>query len=235
MPHRVVIALRLLIVVATPAVLVGNALWVLANPAFVRAQYSLTAAPAEVQGLGERAARDLGVDGVRAIHPLGEGVGLLERARLDDGREAFTAAEVEHMRDVREVTTATFWVWGIALFAGLAAAVGLRRAVGARAIARALAGGARFTLIAALALGLAMALSFDAAFAAFHGVFFTGDSWRFPADSTLLKLYPEYFWGLAAAAAAAVITLQAVAVELLTRRWAKRRAHMPSAARARTA
>ncbi len=52
---------------------------------------------------------------------------------------------------------------------------------------------------------------------AFHGVFFAGDSWRFPADSTLLRLYPRTFWTVAGSTAAAVIVLQAVALELLLR------------------
>ena len=48
---------------------------------------------------------------------------------------------------------------------------------------------------------LAMLADFDAFFDTFHGVFFDGDSWRFQHGDTLLGLYPDTFWVLAAGAA----------------------------------
>ncbi len=73
------------------------------------------------------------------------------------------------------------------------------------------------TLGATLLLALAMAVSFGDVFAGLHGQLFPAGSWRFPDDSTLLKLYPDAFRAVAGASAAAVRVLQAVAVRLALR------------------
>jgi uncharacterized membrane protein len=71
---------------------------------------------------------------------------------------------------------------------------------------------------AAIGLGAFFALAFDAAFAAFHAVFFDPGTWQFGPDSNLLRFFPEPFWFEIALVAGAVIALSAVLVALLGRR-----------------
>ena len=65
---------------------------------------------------------------------------------------------------------------------------------------------------------LALAVSFDATFDAFHGIFFEGDTWRFNETYTLRSLYPDFFWGVAGGAMALLVGVQAAAVIAATRR-----------------
>ena len=209
---RLAVALSALIVAAVPVVLIGNTLWVLINPWFVHAQYSLPGFPADSYGLSDQERTDLAVSGIRSIRPGSDGVELLREARLPSGDPAFEEREIQHMEDVRDLVAGFLTAWAIALALGVAAALGLRR-LGARGSAgRALVRGAILTVAAMAPVGLIMLLNFEFFFDGFHGLFFEGDSWRFSSNYTLRLLYPDFFWGVAAGTMAALVVLQAVAL-----------------------
>lgn len=221
MPSRLRTALATIVVVALPLILIGNALWLLLWPWFVDFQYALPGFP-DAATVEEPLRTDLAKTGVDSIRPGGEGVELLREASLADGRPAFDAREISHMEDVRSVVAGVLIAWGAALLAALAAGAALYRTAGRAALRPALRRGALLTMAAIILVGLFMLISFEAFFDAFHGVFFSGDSWRFPAGSTLLELYPEVFWAIAGAAIAVLVTLQAGLLLALTRREARR-------------
>lgn len=220
MDRPIVALLKALVMVAVPLLLVGNMLWVLAQPWLVPALYALPGIPDPMTGVSIREQADLAVAGVRAIQPAGDGVGILREARLPDGSLAFVPREVTHMDDVRSVVGAFVGAWALAVVAIVAAVLTSRRTSGRGRILRWLARGAWVTLAAMIVLGVGMLVAFDAFFVAFHGVFFEGGSWRFGPDSTLLKLYPEAFWSLAGGLAVALVVVQALALVLLARRRA---------------
>ena len=60
--------------------------------------------------------------------------------------------------------------------------------------------GGIWLIVAMVVLGVFAFVAFDAAFTLFHEIFFPGGNWAFPADSNLIRLYPEPFWELSAAA-----------------------------------
>jgi integral membrane protein (TIGR01906 family) len=64
----------------------------------------------------------------------------------------------------------------------------------------------------ALVLALIFALAFDAAFLAFHAIFFPPDSFLFEPGSNLITLFPQGFWFDASLAAGATIVLGALIV-----------------------
>ncbi len=111
--------------------------------------------------------------------------------------EAFTAPERRHMADVR----ALFQGWRAVTHLALAtmALLGillawmepqrLRRIIAQVLL---LAGGGILSLVAFV--GAAVALGFDRAFTAFHGIFFEEGSWQFPDDARLIQLFPEQFF-----------------------------------------
>ena len=212
-------ALSLLVTFALPAVLIGNALLVMVWPWLVDALYALPGFPDDGLGLADAERRELAHAGVRSIAFWdGAGIDRLREARLPDGRPAFGAREIAHMEDVRAVMTGFAWA-SIAGLATLCASVFALRRGGARlALARALRWGAWLTLGAFAILALVMFADFDYFFESFHGVFFDGDSWRFADGDTLLGLYPDSFWVLAAGATAALVIFQALAVLLAARR-----------------
>ena len=56
-----------------------------------------------------------------------------------------------------------------------------------------------------VALGLFAVVAWDSAFTLFHEVFFPPGTWAFPADSTMIQLYPADFWFDAAMIGGALI------------------------------
>ena len=72
----------------------------------------------------------------------------------------------------------------------------------------------------ALVLAVIFAVAFDAAFLAFHEIFFPPGTYLFEPGSLLITLFPTGFWFDASLAAGAAIVLTAVAVALIgLRRW----------------
>src|SRR5215218_3679225 len=106
-------ALLALIIAAIPIILIGNTLWLLMNPWFVEAQYSLPGFPSDSQGPSDQARTDLATTGIRSIRPSSDGVELLREARLPNGEPAFEEREVDHMEDVRGVVAAFLMAWAI--------------------------------------------------------------------------------------------------------------------------
>jgi len=211
MRRGVAIALSALIVAAIPAILVGNALWLLLQSWFVEAQYALPGFP-DGRGLSEDRRTELAITGVRAVRPFGEGVALLRGAALPDGTPAFTEREIRHMADVRAVLGGFLLAWAVATGVALVACLWLRRVGEGGSVGRALRRGALLTVAMTTVTGVVMAIDYEWFFAAFHAVFFEGRTWRFTDDFTLRRLYPDPFWGVAGATVAALILLQAAAL-----------------------
>ena len=63
---------------------------------------------------------------------------------------------------------------------------------------------------AAIVLGAFFAIAFDAAFAAFHALFFAAGTWQFGPDSNLLRLFPQPFWFEGSLVAGATIVVAAL-------------------------
>ena len=124
-----------------------------------------------------------------------------------DGRPGFGAEERSHLSDVARVINGARLVTGLVgglLTAWLVLEVIRRRT---RAVAQGLRMGAYFGagfVVAAVLVGLT---SFDWLFTQFHALFFDAGTWTFPADSLLIRLFPEPFWMTAAAAWAALVLL----------------------------
>ena len=125
-------------------------------------------------------------------------------------------AERSHMRDVGRLVRALVALDVAALAAWLLARWRLRGEAARRGrlllVASAAIGGL------AIVLGLFFAFAFDAAFTAFHGLFFAAGTWQFGADSNLIRLFPEPLWYESALVAGGAIALSAVVVALRGRR-----------------
>jgi uncharacterized membrane protein len=111
-----------------------------------------------------------------------------------NGQRAFDEAAVSHLLDVRAVLVGARAATGVAA-AVLALWVGFAVARKRwRPLARGMRAGA-YVVLGVLALSVAAALlDFSTFFAAFHSVFFKSGTWQFPADSLLIRLFPEPFW-----------------------------------------
>ncbi|MBI5389745.1 DUF1461 domain-containing protein [Candidatus Woesearchaeota archaeon] len=128
-----------------------------------------------------------------AEHLATEVIGFLEgKQQMGD---AFTANEKSHMEDVRKLVVGgqmVLWVL-LLVIVGLGIAIWRLCTFPKKCMAQsALFAGIgvyAFLIVGALAL-----YGFDAAFTAFHTVFFPQGNWQFPAGSTLITLFPEGFF-----------------------------------------
>lgn len=137
-------------------------------------------------------------------------------ASLDGAQPMLPDAERSHMRDVGGVVRTLLIVEVLAL---VIVALGGRRLHRERERrGRLLLAGSAAVGAAAIALGVFFALSFDAAFAAFHALFFPGGNWQFSPNSNLIRLFPEPLWFEVSLLAGAAIALSALAMALLARR-----------------
>jgi uncharacterized protein DUF1461 len=117
-----------------------------------------------------------------------------------NGAPAFDASAVSHLLDVRGVISAARLATGVsALLLALYVAWSIARRrfdalwAGLRAAAALLALSVAAAVVAAFS-------DFGWLFTAFHGLFFAGGTWTFPADSLLIRLFPERFWAASGAA-----------------------------------
>jgi hypothetical protein len=132
------------------------------------------------------------------------------------GEPVLDASERSHMRDVGGVVRGLIVADLLSLLLALLAGRRLRaeRARRGRAMLSAAAG----VGVAAVVLAAFFAFAFDAAFAAFHAIFFASGTWQFGPDSNLLRFFPEPLWFELSLIAGATIVVGALLVTLLARR-----------------
>jgi integral membrane protein (TIGR01906 family) len=115
-------------------------------------------------------------------------------ARRPAALRAFDGEELSHLDDVRVVMHGARTGTGAAAAAlalWLVVSLMLRRWA---AIRRGVFWGGVMPIALVAAVGLAATTDFSWAFTAFHGLFFAAGTWEFPADSLLIRVFPEGFW-----------------------------------------
>ena len=135
---------------------------------------------------------------------------------FDGSGPLLDAAERSHMRDVGGVVRALALLEVVAL---VGVVLTWRRLRGERTRRGRLLLRAAFGVgAAALVLGAFFGLFFEAAFTAFHLLFFPGGNWQFDPDSNLLRLFPEPFWFEISLLAGVSIVMSALLAAWLARR-----------------
>jgi integral membrane protein (TIGR01906 family) len=178
---------------------------------------------AMTQALGVPASSGLSASDV--IHLSGEVRAFVADASYDPlpatwrGAPAFDAAAVSHLQDVRSVISVARLASGAAaLLLAVYVAFGIAR----RRFTRLRSGmhAAAWALVAAVGLAaVAGLLDFDTLFSSFHSLFFASGTWTFPADSMLIRLFPEPFWIASGACWAALVLLFAGLLALAGKRF----------------
>lgn len=126
----------------------------------------------------------------------------------------FTQREVSHLNDVRVLLFQIRLSW---FLAGILVAIFCMLTKKRAEILEGLTIAGRI-LIGFSVLGVVGVLIFTPLFNAFHGIFFKSGSWVFPAQSTIIQLFPfaYFFW-------AYVVILVALAIEGGFLCWLRRR------------
>lgn len=139
-------------------------------------------------------------------------------AALEPGVPLLDAEERSHMHDVSVLVRILGAVTVLAAVIAFATGLMLRAERARRGRIMLIAGGVIGTV--AILLAGTFAVAFEAAFLAFHQLFFPPGTYLFPEGSSLIGLFPEAFWFDAALAAGVAIVVSAVVVSLIgLNRW----------------
>lgn len=200
--------------VAAPVLAIATALLValvgpliLFNPWFVSLEQQRAGAPAllgATQGQVDAATGEI----LRDVWTGGD----FEVRLVEGGDPVLDAFERSHMRDVSVLVRILGGLVVVAALAGLLAGRVLRgrpRAIGGAL----LAGAGLIGALAALA-AIVFAVAFDAAFIAFHRLFFREGTYLFGPDSTLVRFFPEPLWYESSLVAGALIVVSALVVSV---------------------
>ncbi len=209
-------AVRIVLQVLIPVILVLTSVRMLMTDSFVRFNYAIPGFPEDRYGFTEE---DRLLHAPIAMEYLlnNAGVEFLGDQRFEDGSPVYNARELGHMEDVKDVTRAALNVWRIGLLAVLALSVVLWRVAGTQFLWEAWQGGAKLTAIIMLVLLVGLIAAFSVLFVFFHQVFFDPDTWTFLFSDTLIRLFPQRFWEVAFGTVAVATLLQAGLLYLISR------------------
>jgi len=208
------LALRLLLTLALPPLLVLTSVRLVMTGWFVQIEYHRPGFPADRYGFSREDRLHYAPFAVRYLHN-DAGISYLGDLTFSDGSPLFNERELQHMADVKTVTRAAFQVQRALLVAAGASALLLaRRRATRRALWRALGDGGLITIALIIVLGVLVVASWNLFFDSFHALFFEGDTWVFRTSDSLIRLFPEQFW-FDAALTVAFLTVSASLLAML--------------------
>lgn len=215
---------QVLIAIFTPILLLVAAVRLVASPLFLWVAYNRPWIPEGAYSLDQGDRTVYGSYGVDFLTNLANSRYLAELA--PGGEALFTEAEVSHMVDVKFVLLWAMLI-GVALLVITLILALLLRAWRPGGVARGLFAGAWVTLGIIIAVAVLAIIDWQFFFAEFHRIFFADGTWTFPAESTLIQLYPEQFWidaGIAVVVLAVLFSLILLIATWPTKRRRARRA-----------
>lgn len=183
-------ALLLALILAVPVTLLALNGWLLASEAFLRLEYGHPGFPAAPGFTAEERLALAVPSTVFLVRPMTpEDLAALEH----DGAPLYTASEIQHLVDVRQLVRrlTALAALGLALLALGAVAWRTDRLPGyPGAVER----GGWLAAGLVVAVGLGIGAAWPLFFTGFHEIFFQPGTWQFSEDSGLIRLFPERFW-----------------------------------------
>lgn len=194
------------VTILIPLVLIGLAIRVLLSPIFYKAEYNMPYFPPDEYGFTKEDRLQWAPYAINYLVNDAD-ISYLGDLKFEDGTPLYNERELSHMDDVKRVTQGALRVWYLSL--ALLGALGVWAWFGRFASATQWWQAYRLGLMRGgwLMVGLAVTIGlivlvgmavnpnvFDVFFAAFHSLFFEGDSWLFLYSDTLIRLFPIRFW-----------------------------------------
>lgn len=180
-----------------PFVLLMNGVLLVFTAEFLQYEYRKPDFPEDPYGFTLEERMEYGTASVHYItdvltrDPDGDLVAL----KMKDGTPLYNERELSHMRDVRDVFgNARAVMAGMIVFIILTGWLVSRKPDSLPGFLRSLAWGSALTILLIILVFVGIMTGFDALFENFHHLFFTGDSWLFYADDSLIRLFPEQLW-----------------------------------------
>ena len=115
--------------------------------------------------------------------------------KKEDGTPLFNERELSHMKDVKTVfQTARLVLAVMMVFVILTIYLVSQNPDSLKGFLKALIRGGILTIVIITAVIVLIFTGFDAFFDGFHRIFFTGESWLFYENDSLIRLFPEMLW-----------------------------------------
>ena len=214
-----------IIAVILPFVLLMNAIICVFTPQYLVSQYKSADFPPDPFGFTLEERIEYGTESVNYItdytHKYSDD--YLAGLKKKDGTPLYNEREVSHMLDVRVLfQNARFAMAVMIVFIIATMLLVSKKPDSLPGFLRALRIGASLTLFLILLVGIGILTGFDAFFEAFHHLFFTGDTWLFWENDSLIRLFPEPLWVHGFTLAAILTAAFALLILLLTYFFGKR-------------
>jgi len=236
MPAWLIFTCRIVIIALLPVVLTLTNVRLLMTHLFPTIEYGLPGFPADSYGISledrlkysklsiDYLLNDQGIEWLAALRFAPGVVAPPEScpAYLDgDCNRFYNDRELQHMLDVKNVTTWARWVWAVASLLCLLS-IALFFYYGQRANLRgSLLSGAALTLALLIIVVFFVLVSFNTFFTDFHKVFFADDTWIFLWSDSLIRLFPLRFWSDAFLFVGGAAILEALGVAAIAWRGLK--------------
>lgn len=210
MTSRYSTILSYIVSLLVPLALIGIALRILLSPLYFTVEYNMPYFPADEYGFTKE---DRLLWAPYAVEYLvnSADISYLGDLKFEDGSPLYDERELSHMSDVKNVVRGALQVWVGSLAILTLLAFFAWREKWIPEYVNALRRGGWWMIGLAVSLGLISAAGillnpdiFFQFFAAFHHLFFEGDSWLFYYSDTLIRLFPIRFWQDAFLAAAVI-------------------------------
>lgn len=170
-----------------------GAIRILLNSFFLDYEYNLPNFPADPFGFSTQ---DRLYWGKISLNYLvnDQGIDYLGDLKFADGTSFYNERELSHMLDVKNLIQASLKYWYVTIAALLALGLWSWRKKWSDIYWRGVARGGVLTVAFIVAVLVGVALNFDALFRGFHAIFFTGGTWLFYTNDSLIRLFPEKLW-----------------------------------------
>ena len=190
---KVYSALAIVVTILIPFFLMMTSIRILLNPFFLDYEYNLPNFPVDEFGFTTQDRLDWGKISLDYLTNR-EGIDYLADLRFDDGTPFYNERELSHMLDVKNLIQKALVAWYCAIAVLFGLYVWSRLKKWSDVFWRGVSRGGLLTvgLIAAVLIGVT--LNFNVLFEQFHHLFFTGDTWLFYTNDSLIRLFPEKLW-----------------------------------------
>ena len=182
-----------LITIIVPLLLMMTSIRILLNPFYLDYEYNLPNFPADEFGFTKADRLHWGKLSVVYL-TNNAGPEFLADLKFEDGQPIYNERELSHMLDVKNLVQLMIKIMlPMAAFLGLAWIFAWRlgwKIEFWRAVSR--GGWVTLGMIGLILVGTV--INFDALFIGFHHIFFTGSTWLFYTNDTLIRLFPEKLW-----------------------------------------
>jgi len=190
---KVYSALAVLVTIIIPFFLMMTSIRILLNPFFLDYEYSLPNFPPDEFGFSTQDRLYWGKISLDYLTNRA-GIEFLGDLQFQDGTPFYNERELSHMLDVKNLIQKALVVWYCAISVLLGLYIWSRAKKWSDFFWRGVSRGGLLTVGVIVAILIGVVLNFEALFTQFHHLFFTGDTWLFYTNDSLIRLFPEKLW-----------------------------------------